>query len=468
MATLEQPELDPLPPVPDIALASASESELKVLAAVTATASSSGGAPSTDAAHTDAPRTEALRTVAPRTEALRTTVPHTAASRTAAPRADTTRTAALSPEAPRAAPGSAHEASRGQQQPGITPAIATIGVRTDQDPEGKRPNLTVLGAGSYGTALAMAVATKGTPVLLWSHRPAQAHELAQARMNAQYLPGILFPPSLSVTSDLKAALAFSKDLLLVVPSSAFVASLQELKQYLTPSHRLVWATKGFESHTGALLSEVVEQELDPLNIPLAALSGPTFARELAQGLPTAIACAGTDQKFVDDVCKLLHTPTFRVYQSHDLLALQIGGAVKNVIAIGAGMSDGLGYGANARTALISRGLAEMIRLGIALGASERGFMGLSGLGDLMLTCTDNQSRNRRLGFMLGQGKNIEEALAQIGQVVEGYHMVHVVDKLAQSKGVEMPICHELYEVIVNHKNGAQAARDLLSRALTSE
>ena len=188
------------------------------------------------------------------------------------------------------------------------------------------------------------------------------------------------------------------------------------------------------------------------------------------GLPTAIACAGRDcdESFVRDFCQLMHTHTFRVYQSRDLKALQLGGAVKNVIAIGAGMSDGLGFGANARTALISRGLAEMIRLGVALGASERGFMGLSGLGDLMLTCTDNQSRNRRLGYMLGQGMRAEDALAQIAQVVEGYHMVQVVVPLAQRLGVDMPICTEIYEVLVNHKQGKAAAHDLLARELTSE
>ena len=330
--------------------------------------------------------------------------------------------------------------------------------------------LAVIGAGSYGTALALAVASKGSyyAVRLWARDAAQAQLMQRERQNAKYLPGIVLPPNLEVTSDLAATVAFSRDLLLVVPSSAFTATLQAIKPYLQPQQRIAFATKGLEHASGTFLSEVVTRELTPLKLPVAALSGPTFAQELARGLPTAIACAGTEPCFVTELCQLMHTPTFRVYESSDLIALQLGGAVKNVIAIGAGMSDGLGYGANARTALISRGLAEMIRLGVALGASERGFMGLSGLGDLMLTCTDNQSRNRRLGVMLGQGLAAPEALARIGQVVEGYHMVQVVKVLAERCQIEMPICHELYEVLVNHKDGAQAARDLLSRELTAE
>ncbi len=329
-------------------------------------------------------------------------------------------------------------------------------------------SLSVLGAGSYGTALAIAVASKGVKVCLYARSADKAARLAAARENEQYLKGIKFPDSLDVTADLQYAVNFARDILIVVPSGAFVSTVREIKPFLRPEQRLAWATKGLESSTGEFLSDVMLRELVPLSLPLAALSGPTFARELAQGMPTAIACAGFDGNFVNDFCALMHTRTFRVYKAQDFKALQLGGAVKNVIAIGAGMSDGLGFGANARTALISRGLAEMIRLGLALGASERGFMGLSGLGDLMLTCTDNQSRNRRLGFMLGQGKSAQEALEEIGQVVEGYHMVQVVVRLAKEHQVDMPICSELYEVLVNHKPGIVAAYDLLGRQLTTE
>ena len=296
-------------------------------------------------------------------------------------------------------------------QAAMSQAVMTQGAPAQQ-------TLAVIGAGSYGTALALAVASKGAAfkVCLWARSQEQAVLMQRERQNAKYLPGIVLPPNLAITSDLAATVAFSRNLLLVVPSSAFTQTLQAIKPYLTSEHRIAFATKGLEHSSGAFLSQVVAREMEPLELPVAALSGPTFASELARGLPTAIAC----------------------------------------------------YGANARTALISRGLAEMIRLGVALGASERGFMGLSGLGDLMLTCTDNQSRNRRLGVMLGQGMSAAEALIQIGQVVEGYHMVQVVRTLALRHQIEMPICHELYEVLVNHKNGAQAARDLLSRELTAE
>lgn len=330
-------------------------------------------------------------------------------------------------------------------------------------------SLSVLGAGSYGTALAMAVASKGLKVSLYAHHAEQAAFMEQNRQNERYLPNLSFPDSLHVTSDLQYAIECSPHILIVVPSSAFNTLLKQIRPYLTPKHRLAWATKGLESSSGTLLSHVVEQEFaDTCPPPMAALSGPTFARELAMGLPTAIACAGNHEDWVKTLCELMHTPTFRIYKSHDIVALQLGGAIKNVIAIGAGMSDGLGYGANARTALISRGLVEMIRLGVSLGASEHGFMGLSGLGDLMLTCTDNQSRNRRFGFMLGQGKSVEEALADINQVVEGYHMVSVIYQLAQKQQVDMPICREIYEVILQGKRCQDAARDLLARSLTTE
>lgn len=330
-------------------------------------------------------------------------------------------------------------------------------------------DLSVLGGGSYGTALAMAVASKGLEVCLYDHKPERALEMEQTRFNQRYLPQIRFPDSLHVTGDLKQAVESSNHILIVVPSSAFSELIQKIKPLLTPKHRLAWATKGLESSTGNLLSKVVELEFaDSCPPPMAAISGPTFAKELAQGLPTAIACAGNNDEWVQILCELMHTPTFRIYKSHDMVALQLGGAIKNVIAIGAGMSDGLGYGANARTALISRGLVEMIRLGKALGASEHGFMGLSGLGDLMLTCTDNQSRNRRFGFMLGSGSSVEEALANINQVVEGYHMVKVIKALADGLQVEMPICQEIYSVIVDGKSCHEAAKALLARALTTE
>ncbi len=327
--------------------------------------------------------------------------------------------------------------------------------------------LGVIGAGSYGTALALSTASKGLPVMLWCRNSETAQKLQTTRENSKYLPGIRFADSLTVTSSLQEVMQNCRDILVVVPSHTFAEVLGRLKEYITPEHRIAWATKGMDLKTGKLLS-VVATEILGSTVPMAALSGPTFAVELAKGLPTAIAVAGTNSDFIKDFIDIMHTKTFRIYENSDLLGMQLGGAIKNVIAIGAGLSDGLGFGANARTALISRGLAEMTRLGLAFGATEKSFMGLSGLGDLILTCTDNQSRNRRFGYLLGQGATCMDALEKIGQVVEGYTMSKVVRKLSEDKGVQMPICNEVYEIIYNGKSGLDAAMSLLGRSLKSE
>lgn len=328
-------------------------------------------------------------------------------------------------------------------------------------------DLTVIGAGSYGTALAISTASKGLKVMLWTRREETAKIMQQDRVNQKYLPSIAFPETLTVSSDLNHCINASKTVLVVVPSHTFADVLVSIKPYLTPDHRLAWATKGLDKDSGRLLSDIASQILSD-KIPMAALSGPTFAMELAKGLPTAIAVAGTNSDFIKEFCELMHTKTFRIYESDDLVGLQLGGGIKNVIAIGAGLSDGLGYGANARTALITRGLAEMTRLGEALGSSQKAFMGLSGLGDLILTCTDNQSRNRRFGYYLGQGMSVEKALEKIEQVVEGYTMSKVVVDLCEKFNVQMPICQEVYKVIYEGKNGQAAAMSLLGRSLKSE
>lgn len=328
-------------------------------------------------------------------------------------------------------------------------------------------DLTVIGAGSYGTSLAISTASKGLKVMLWARREETAKIMQQDRVNQKYLPSIAFPETLNVSSDLKQCIEMSKTILVVVPSHTFAQILSSIKPYLTAEHRLAWATKGLDKDSGRLLSDIACQILSD-RIPMAALSGPTFAMELAKGLPTAIAVAGTDSVFIKEFCELMHTKTFRIYESDDLVGLQLGGGIKNVIAIGAGLSDGLGYGANARTALITRGLAEMTRLGEALGSSQKAFMGLSGLGDLILTCTDNQSRNRRFGYYLGQGMSVESALEKIEQVVEGYTMSKVVVDLCNKYNVQMPICQEVYKVIYEGKNGQAAAMSLLGRSLKSE
>ncbi|MEL5664198.1 NAD(P)H-dependent glycerol-3-phosphate dehydrogenase [Serratia ureilytica] len=329
-------------------------------------------------------------------------------------------------------------------------------------------SMTVIGAGSYGTALAITLARNGHTVVLWGHNPAQIQTLQRDRCNQAFLPDVPFPDTLLLEADLARALAASRDVLVVVPSHVFGDVLCQLKPHLRPDARIVWATKGLEAETGRLLQDVAREALGEA-IPLAVLSGPTFAKELAAGLPTAIALAATDAQFADDLQQLLHCgKSFRVYSNPDFIGVQLGGAVKNVIAIGAGMSDGIGFGANARTALITRGLAEMSRLGSALGADPSTFMGMAGLGDLVLTCTDNQSRNRRFGIMLGQGKGVQEAQDSIGQVVEGYRNTKEVLALAQRHGVEMPITEQIYQVLYCHKDAREAALSLLGRARKDE
>ncbi|MDF7679416.1 NAD(P)H-dependent glycerol-3-phosphate dehydrogenase [Enterobacteriaceae bacterium ESL0689] len=328
--------------------------------------------------------------------------------------------------------------------------------------------MTVIGAGSYGTALAITLARNGHKVVLWGHDPQHIARLQQDRCNAAFLPAVPFPDTLQLEQDLAAALAASHNILLVVPSHVFAEVLRQIKPLMRPDTRLAWATKGLEAETGCLLQDVAREILGK-TLPLAVISGPTFAKELAAGLPTAISLASTESQFARDLQQLLHCDkNFRVYINPDFTGVQLGGAVKNVIAIGAGMSDGIGFGANARTALITRGLAEMSRLGIALGADPQTFMGMAGLGDLVLTCTDNQSRNRRFGMMLGQGVDIQSAQDKIGQVVEGYRNTREVHILAQRFGVEMPITEQIYQVLYRGKNVRKAALTLLGRACKDE
>ena len=328
--------------------------------------------------------------------------------------------------------------------------------------------ISVLGAGSYGTALAIAIARNGHNTLLWSHRAEQVATLAADRCNKVFLPDAAFPDSLTPAADLQQVVQASRNLLIVVPSHVFSDVLTQVKPFLRKDSRVAWATKGLDPNTGKLLQDVARDILGE-QIPLAVLSGPTFAKELAMGLPTAISLAATDAHFGKDMADLLHCGrSFRVYLNDDMVGLQLGGAIKNVIAIGAGLADGLGFGANARTALITRGLAELQRLGVALGAEQETFMGMAGLGDLVLTCTDNQSRNRRFGLALGQGKDVQTAMADIGQVVEGYRNAAEVQQLARRHGVEMPICDQVYQVLYQGKDAKEAAMSLLSRDRKTE
>ena len=328
-------------------------------------------------------------------------------------------------------------------------------------------SIAVLGAGSYGTALAILLASNDHKVSLWARNQEHVELMQRSAKNQAYLPDVAFPPSLTVTSDIADAVSSSNIILVAVPSHAFRSCLQQIKPLVSKDSKIVWASKGLDPETGDLLGQVLTNELGS-EIPHAILSGPTFAKEMALGMPTAITLAATEDEFAEQLAAMLHNERFRVYTSNDITGVQIGGAVKNVVAIGAGIADGLGFGANARTALITRGLVEMMRLGVAAGGKPETFYGMAGMGDLVLTCTDNQSRNRRFGLALGQGKTRELAEQEIGQVVEGVRNAKEVKMLSNRMGVEMPICEVVYKIIYQGLDAKQAAHELLTRDLKSE
>jgi len=334
----------------------------------------------------------------------------------------------------------------------------------------KQPKATpiaVLGAGSWGTALALLLARNGNETRLWARNPEHAVQMQQASENHKYLPGILFPDTLQVQSDLNLVLDGVQDILIVVPSHAFRTVLQLIKPIIQPNARIVSASKGLDPETGNLLINVASEILGD-HIPLAVLSGPNFAAELGNNLPTATTLASLDTEFFDDLVARMKNDRFRVYGSDDLIGVQLGGAVKNIIAVGAGMADGMGFGANARTALITRGLAELTRLGVAIGGKISTFRGMAGLGDLVLTCTDDQSRNRRFGLAIGRGQNLKEAEEEIGQVVEAVRNAKEVYALSKNNNVEMPICEAIYNILYKGVSPKDAAHNLLTREFKFE
>ncbi len=290
--------------------------------------------------------------------------------------------------------------------------------------------------------------------------------MQRERCNARYLPDAAFPERLRIEPDLAQALGECDDALIAVPSHAFRSTMQSIKPHLRPHTRVAWATKGFELGSGKLPFAVASEVLGAR--PLAVLSGPTFAREVGAGLPTAMTVASPDAQFAGNLASNLSGPTFRAYTQADFIGVEVGGAVKNVIAIATGIADGVGYGANTRVALITRGLAEMMRLGVKLGAQRETFMGLAGLGDLVLTCTDDQSRNRRYGVALGRGVAAAAALEGIGQVVEGISAARAVRTVADAHQVEMPICREAYRVMYENKPIKEAVQSLMSREVRAE
>jgi glycerol-3-phosphate dehydrogenase (NAD(P)+) len=326
--------------------------------------------------------------------------------------------------------------------------------------------MAVIGAGSWGSALAILLAREGHPTQLWGRDTAQLRAMRTARCNARYLPDAVFPEALQIAEDLAEALKVSRDVLIAVPSHAFRAMLEEIRPHLQAHARIAWATKGFEISTGLLPHQVVREVLG--QTPGAVLSGPTFAKEVGAGLPTAMTIASPDENFAKELAVNLSGPSFRAYTQTDIMGVEVGGAVKNVIAIGSGIADGMGYGANTRVALITRGLAEMMRLGVKLGAHRETFMGLAGLGDLVLTCTDDQSRNRRFGIALGRGESPAYAQGAIHQVVEGVLAARAVHDVAERHKVDMPICREIYAIMYEDKPVRAAVQALMGREVRSE
>lgn len=327
--------------------------------------------------------------------------------------------------------------------------------------------VTVLGAGSWGTALACLLARNGLCVTLWDHDARQVAALGRDRVNARYLPGVPLADNILPCQALDQALAVAGDVLLVIPSHAFRAVLRQAAPFLNEATGLAWATKGLEPVTCKLLHEVLADELGDTH-RTAVISGPSFAREVAAGLPTAVTVASADSAYGERWATFLHSNSFRAYTCGDITGVELGGAIKNVLAIATGIADGLGFGANTRAALITRGLAEMMRLGIALGGCRETFMGLAGLGDLILTSTDDQSRNRRLGMALGRGDSLATARAAIDQVVEGVQTTREIHTLAQRHAIDMPITEQVYRVLYDGCAPRDAVQALLGREPKAE
>lgn len=327
--------------------------------------------------------------------------------------------------------------------------------------------VAVLGAGSWGTALAIAMAREGSEVRLWARDADQVRAMQREAVNTRYLPDAPFPTGLSVDDDLNAVLTHSNEVLVAVPSHAFRSSLQLAVPSWPKGAGCAWATKGFEPGTGRLLHDVAA-EFFSVDTGRALVTGPSFAGEIASGLPAALTVASDDPALSARFSEALKGDRLRVYTSTDLIGAAVAGAVKNVLAIAAGIADGLHFGANARAALVARGLHEMSRLGIALGAQRDTFMGLAGLGDLVLTCTDNQSRNRRFGLAIGAGASTDDAVNQIGQVVEGISAASEVMRLARQHNIEMPICEQVAALLDGKATPTEAVSALFARDVIAE
>jgi glycerol-3-phosphate dehydrogenase (NAD(P)+) len=327
--------------------------------------------------------------------------------------------------------------------------------------------IAVLGAGSWGTALALHLSRSGQETRLWSYDPNQIKTLIAEGENSRYLPGYAFPSLLHPVADLAETLKDISDILIAVPSVGFHDTLLQLKPLLNTPKRIVWATKGMDVKSKKLLHELIHDVLGDTHA-YAVLSGPSYAREVAAGLPTAVAIATNNSAFGKDLVARFNHDAFRIYLITDITGVEVCGVVKNILAIAIGISDGMGFGANARSALITRGLAEMTRLGLVLGGKQETFVGLAGIGDLILTCTDDQSRNRRFGLALGKGKSAQEAEEEIKQVVEGKRNAELVVELAKNHNVDMPITVAAWKILQGQLTPKEAMNHLLSREPKSE
>ncbi len=328
-------------------------------------------------------------------------------------------------------------------------------------------SVAVLGAGSWGTALAALIHRHGSPTTLWGRDAAMVEAIATRHENSRYLPGIALPESLRATGSMAEALAGADLVLVVVPSHAFTETLHALAPLRLAHAGVAWATKGFEPGSGRFLHEVAGEVLGE-GVPLAVITGPSFAREVAAGLPTALTVHSEDAAFCQQVADILHGPAFRAYTGDDMRGAELGGAMKNVLAVATGVADGMGLGLNARAGLITRGLNEMLRLNIAIGGRPETLMGLAGLGDLVLTCTGDLSRNRRLGVALGRGQSIGDAVREIGQVVESIQTADEVMRQADAHGVELPISSNVRDVLHGDITPSEGLRRLMAREQKAE
>lgn len=326
----------------------------------------------------------------------------------------------------------------------------------------------VLVAGSWGTALASVLADNGYEVWLWTRDDAYAELMNRTRENPKYLPGARLSDGIRATASLEQAVRGSAVVVLAAPSSAMRSVAGQIKPYLDDGTLLIHATKGFEIESLKRMSLVIADELPHCDKRLAVLSGPSHAEEVIRKCPTTVVVASSSMQAAENAQDAFINPYFRVYTNPDVIGVEVGGALKNIIALGAGLSDGLGFGDNARAALMTRGLAEIGRLGIAMGADPLTFAGLAGIGDLVVTCTSKHSRNWRAGYALGQGQTLDQVLAAMGMVVEGVRTTRAAHELAKQSGVEMPITEQLYAVLFEQKPPKQAVEDLMGRGRTHE